>query len=260
MAAERRIFINNMNNKLSMKLIESLRLDQKNKFTGTIREEGKLPVNFKPNIIKIDTNENYENPLFDNNYFIYSLENLNREEIEYIIKGLKLKKHNEDKVLVIVSSIMTWARSKQKTEKNPNEIEDDTPKNEDGENMEGNEEEKDYSETDLIVEDEEEAENKENQEPEGEGEMEEQKAPLKKYLLKEKDYKLRVPSNEYYAYKSIETLALSASQTNPKLKSYIVCPGFIYGCGEEFFYNYFKVSSLNILNYRLLGFRVLLYL
>lgn len=42
----------------------------------------------------------------------------------------------------------------------------------------------------------------------------------------------------------IETLALSAANTNPMLKTYIVCPGFVYGCGEGLFYDYFKMSFL----------------
>lgn len=42
----------------------------------------------------------------------------------------------------------------------------------------------------------------------------------------------------------IETLALSASNTNPMLKTYIVSPGFIYGCGEDTFYDYFKMAFL----------------
>jgi hypothetical protein len=42
----------------------------------------------------------------------------------------------------------------------------------------------------------------------------------------------------------IETLALSASNTNPMLKSYIVCPGLIYGCEETTFYEYFKYAWL----------------
>ena len=39
----------------------------------------------------------------------------------------------------------------------------------------------------------------------------------------------------------IETLAYSASCTNKMLKTYIVCPGFLYGNGENIFYDYFKV-------------------
>jgi adenylate kinase len=42
----------------------------------------------------------------------------------------------------------------------------------------------------------------------------------------------------------VETLALAASNTNPNLKTYIICPGFIYGCGEDLFYEYFKMAWL----------------
>lgn len=42
----------------------------------------------------------------------------------------------------------------------------------------------------------------------------------------------------------IETLALSASNTNPMLKTYIICPGFIYGYGEDIFYDYCKMAWL----------------
>lgn len=42
----------------------------------------------------------------------------------------------------------------------------------------------------------------------------------------------------------IETLALAAANTNPMLKTYIICPGFIYGCGDEIFYDYLKMAWL----------------
>jgi adenylate kinase len=42
----------------------------------------------------------------------------------------------------------------------------------------------------------------------------------------------------------IETLALSAAQTNKMLKSYIVCPGLIYGCDQTVFYEYYRMAWL----------------
>lgn len=66
-------------------------------------------------------------------------------------------------------------------------------------------------------------------------------------LFKDKDFKLRVPAPNYYSYKSLETLALAASWTNPKLKCFIVCPGFIYGLGEQLLFSYFKVR-LQLIN------------
>jgi nucleoside-diphosphate-sugar epimerase len=58
----------------------------------------------------------------------------------------------------------------------------------------------------------------------------------------ENDFTSRIPSKKYYNYKIVETLALAAANTNSMLKTYIVCPGFIYGCGEDFFYEYFRMA------------------
>jgi nucleoside-diphosphate-sugar epimerase len=58
----------------------------------------------------------------------------------------------------------------------------------------------------------------------------------------ENDFISRIPSKKFYHYKIIETLALAAANTNSMLKTYIVCPGFVYGCGEDFFYDYFRMA------------------
>lgn len=42
----------------------------------------------------------------------------------------------------------------------------------------------------------------------------------------------------------VETLALAAANINPNLKTYIICPGFIYGCGEDIFYDFYKMAWL----------------
>ena len=85
----------------------------------------------------------------------------------------------------------------------------------------------------------EEEEKKENEEGEGEA-----KEPKKILYFKEKDFIKRIPSPKFYNEKMVETLALA--NTNPNLKTYIVCPGFIYGCGEDLFYDYFKMCWLEI--------------
>lgn len=233
---KKNFFINNMNSKLSCKLLERLRLNKDNNFTGTLTEGGKLPYNFKPKVVEIHPTNNFQDKLFDNNYFIYSLDNSTKDEVEYIVKGLKLKKWKEKKHLIIITNIMTWGRSTQK-QKLDNEIYNEDEKNEQDEDKN---EDKDYSDSDIIPQDENEGEeNKENNIEDNDNQEIRPKPKL--YLLNYKDFKLRVPSNKYYIYKSIETLALAASKTNDMLKTYVVCPGFIYGNGEEFFYEYFKV-------------------
>ena len=58
----------------------------------------------------------------------------------------------------------------------------------------------------------------------------------------DKEYMSRIPSKNYYQYKILEQLALNAPSYNSLLKVYVICPGFLYGCGEGLFYDYFKVS------------------
>lgn len=116
---ERNIFLNNMNTWFSNFVIETLRTETvtdpkitKNTFMGTKdTSDNKLPYLFEPKIVKIDYNFHYEHELFNNDVFIYNLQDSDYNEIEYIIKGLKTLKHSSEKVLIIISSIMTWART-----------------------------------------------------------------------------------------------------------------------------------------------------
>ncbi len=60
--------------------------------------------------------------------------------------------------------------------------------------------------------------------------------------FREKDYEIRVPSDNYKIHKELEDLALSCQREN--LKVYIVCAGVLYGKGEEVFHNQFKHAWL----------------
>jgi len=53
---------------------------------------------------------------------------------------------------------------------------------------------------------------------------------------------MRVPLPRYQYIKDIEDKVLSIKRENVKV--YIVCPGIIYGCGEDTFYQLFKASWL----------------
>ena len=78
--------------------------------------------------------------------------------------------------------------------------------------------------------------------------IEDNKKKVKKiYYYKEEDYPKRIPNSQYYNFKIVETLALQIN--NPNVKTYIVCPGFVYGCGEDFFFDYYKKSWLGNVEY-----------
>ena len=52
-----------------------------------------------------------------------------------------------------------------------------------------------------------------------------------------------IPWKRYFPYKIIETLAITPSNTNPMLKAYVICPGMLFGFGEDTIYDYFMVKS-----------------
>jgi len=116
---DRKIFLNNMNSWFSNFIIETLRTDYitdpkiiKNTFMGTINStNSNIPYMFKPEIINIETNHNYDSKIFTNNIFIYDLYDMDYNEIEYIVKGLRNLKYNNEKILILISSPMTWART-----------------------------------------------------------------------------------------------------------------------------------------------------
>ena len=85
---------------------------------GTVQSNSrKLPSLFTPEIVRLDYNDNYKSKIFDNDVFIFNMKDANFNDIDYIIKGLKALKYEKEKILVIVTSIMTWARTQPKYKK-----------------------------------------------------------------------------------------------------------------------------------------------
>ena len=229
-----KVFLNDMNSWFSRFVIENMRSDLKKDLLIVQKNSRRLPDLFTPEIINLDYNDNYQSKIFENDIFIFNMKDANFNDIDYIIKGLKALKYDKEKILVIVTSIMTWARTQPKYKK-------EEGAEEEKENKEQESEEEEYA---PPEEEEVPDEEKKEEEKKEEGEEGEAKEPKKILLFKEKDFIKRIPSPKFYHDKMVETLALA--NTNPNLKTYIVCPGFIYGCGEDLFYDYFKMCWLEI--------------
>ena len=310
---EIKIFLNCLNGWFSNFLIEELRTDclMKSKiqysFMGTIDDSGRpLPYLFEPKITNIEIGYNYEQEVFENDIIILNLNDSNLEEAEFIIRGLKSIKYNNQKLLIIISNIMTWADTplkifteeekskynltneeeipkninekinmnesienesktfenfnKENEEKNiDNEIKEVINERKINNNIIGNN--KNMNEEIKEIKEENEEEKELNEESNKENDLSQMKSlngkvnniegnkkEIKKiYFYKEEDYPKRIPNSLYYNFKIIETLALQIK--NPNLNTYIVCPGFVYGCGEEFFFDYFKKSWLGGVDY-----------
>ena len=321
---QRKIFLNCMNSWFSNFIIEEFRTDYlpnanpQNVFMGTIDINGHpLPRLFEPTEITVQPDVNYNNQkVFENDIIIYNLDDANLSEVEFVIRGLKNLKYEKEKILIIISNIMTWAKTPLKTfteeersspdfheeevpeikeeeikkveirpQPEPEKVEEIKPKEEKkkekaskgkgkgkkGKKSKGKDKEKEKEKVDKKTKDkgkkgkskekispekkekekvEEEKKNIEKVQKEQEKDQakEAQKTTdteskqtlpkIKTYYYRESEYIKRIPSSRYSSYKMLENLALS--NTNPMLNVYVICPGFIYGCGEDFFFDYFR--------------------
>ena len=325
-----KIFLNSMDSWFSNFIIESFRTDYmpesklQTEFMGTINDEEniQLPLHFNPQIFTFDYNPAYKSELFSNDIFIYNLNSGNIKEINYLLKGLKTLRFDSEKILIIISNIMTWAKTPNKIKSdNPDEIvfihpedvrleeqrkleelrkleeqkrleeqrkleeEQNKEQNENNEEQNNNEEnkEKDLNENNPDnnntnnneQENKEQTQNneneksgnnsvlkeksvnesklsnrqnqsnmsqsKENKEIKEEKEVEEIK-PIIVYWT-EKDYLNRKPAIKYMEYKFVENEALLLNQ-KLNIKSYVICPGVVYGYGERTFYSIFRNALL----------------
>ena len=85
----RKIFLNNLNSWMSNFIIEEFRTDHlpnsaiQNVFMGTVNNSTHpLPRLFSPTITKIKTNSSYDQEVFSNDIFIYSLENVSNGDVD----------------------------------------------------------------------------------------------------------------------------------------------------------------------------------
>ena len=291
-----KIFLNSLDSWFSNFFIEAFRTDYlpesklQTEFMGTINdtENLRLPKYFTPHIVNFDYDPGYKNEIFSNDIFIYNLNTGNCKEINYIIKGLKSMRCESEKILIIISNIMTWVRTpnKQKSDKSDevifihpddeikekpktpeekkelnenegeNNLEENNNKEENNEKKEennekkeennNNNENKEENNNNAAVEDSKlnTKDNIENQEKVNENKEQEKENPVFVYYT-EKDYAVRKPSMKYLNYKFVENEALSLNQ-KINVKTYIVCPGIIYGYGEKTFYSIFKNALLNL--------------
>ena len=302
-----KIFINSMDTWFSNFLIEELRTDHipkekiQNSFMGTKSPSGSLPYLFEPKIIEINPGYEYNQEIFDNDIIIFNLNDANLDEVEFVIRGLDKIKYESQKILILISNIMTWANTPLKeysldevdkldleqlrgeiedylydriygkeineSKKSDNDEEKDNLNNEDNDNS-GNNNMGDNNNINNNLNNEnnlkEEIIKEENEEEEEDESKEESKSKIKEneneniqniklenrkkiFYFNEDDYPRRIPYSIYYNFKEIETMALQIQ--NPNLKKYIICPGFIYGCGEDFFFDYFKKAWLGGIEY-----------
>lgn len=177
----------------------------------------------------------FRQKLLENNVIIYDLMSNSFEEVDYVIKTLKTSDLQEEKTLVLLSSVMTWVNT-------PPKLEEEAKEGEDGEEEGEAAAEEEASEEEPPSEEEENKEGAEDEE-EAEPELDENGEPIvvkEPLYFKETDYHLRVPHAQFNHIKTLETTAMSAVNTQPKLRVHVLCSGIRYGNGERTFYDHFQ--------------------
>ena len=291
-----KVFLNDMNSWFSNFIIELLRTDHnldaklKYEFSGTVNsisqyEMRPLPKYFQPNIIQFDYNTSYQSELFQNDIFIYNLNNGDIKEIDYIMKGLRSIRLDNDKTVILISNIMTWAKTPTKYKLNEDEegecyvppLDDNEikePEEQKDNEIEPNEEDdndvtnNNYNNNNDITN-----ENKSVTIKSNFGvnvsKIHSQKSNIFKKKNKtdqykdkdwfeertisdtninnkqimfytESEYTKRIPHQNYIHFKYIENQLLALGAHKENVKAYVVCPGFIYGYGEDFFFDLYK--------------------
>ena len=119
----RKLFINNLESWFSNFIIETFRTDHiiesriKYEIMCTKKnnsENEHVPLYFEPKIISFDFNTGFNNEIFQNDIIIYNLNNGSLKEAEYIVKGLNTLKIENEKIVIFISNIFTWANTKTK--------------------------------------------------------------------------------------------------------------------------------------------------
>jgi hypothetical protein len=136
-------------------------------FTGTIRKEEKnarggfeeAPAGIE-SFVDFERTADFRAKLLENDVIIYDLMSNSFEEVDYVIKTLKSSPLQEEKTLVLLSSVMTWVNT-------PPKLDEDVKEGEDGEEEEAAAEEEGSEEEPASEEEEnKDAEEEEEAEPE----------------------------------------------------------------------------------------------
>ena len=131
------------------------------------------------------------------------------EEVDYVIKTLKTSNLQEQKTLVLLSSVMTWVNT-------PPKFEEELAEGQEGEEGEGEgaaEEEESEAGEDFLADKEKPVEEEEEVEPEIDEATGEAIVVKKPIFFKETDFHLRVPHANFQHLKTLETIAMSSVNT-----------------------------------------------
>jgi len=210
-----RIFVNNVDSYVGKALCADLRnvAEKENRIIGTmtcddnqVDMETLETMGVKRIVSRRDRRE-YLKDILSCSLIVFDLHSASLDDVEYVIKQLKIAKLDRNVVFVLISSVNVWAKTK--NERVAENVDDEQDEQDD-----------DPDAPPKIVK-------------------------TKPAELKDSDLDRRAPdaASVYETWKYLENLAMSLSSKD-KLRPHVVCAGILYGNGETTFNDLFKEAWL----------------
>lgn len=208
-----RIFINNANSYVGKALCADLQkvFDQENRILGTLTPGAEADAELNElmgvrRIVSRTDKQKYTASILSCSLVVYDLHSADVEDVEYVIKELKVAELEHNITFVLISSAMVWANTRKQYV--PLESRDD----------------------------------EDNVEPDPDA-LEDVEVKKRPKELTDADLERRVPAAAYEAWKYLETLTLSLG-SKEKLRPHVIGAGILYGNGETTFNELFKAAWL----------------
>ncbi|CAK9078760.1 unnamed protein product [Durusdinium trenchii] len=208
-----RIFVNNVDSYVGKALCADLRkvFGQDNRIVGTLSPGAEADAVFRDvmgvkRIVSRSDKQKYTADILSCSLVVYDLHSADVDDVEYVIKELKVAELKHNITFVLISSVMVWANTRKQyvPVKDPDDEEDPAVDPEEGEETEVKKRPKELTDADL---------------------------------------ERRVPAATYEAWKYLETLTLSLG-SKANLRPHVIGAGVLYGNGETTFNELFQAAWL----------------
>eukprot|EP00928_Gymnodinium_smaydae_P058896 TRINITY_DN4209_c2_g1_i1.p1 TRINITY_DN4209_c2_g1~~TRINITY_DN4209_c2_g1_i1.p1 ORF type:complete len:757 (-),score=203.37 TRINITY_DN4209_c2_g1_i1:122-2392(-) len=236
-----RIFINNVDSFVGRALCADLRcvLGQDNRLFGTLQDDNaEVDTELLKNlgvkrVVSRTDPAKYLADIMSCSLVVYDLHSANLEDVEAVLKELKLAKLQHETTFVLISSANVWARTV-RAESSYVPVERGEDEEEPAEEEGAPPPENPALATAVLL-------SGELKMPSGGRTRfrEERRPPV----LKDSDKDLRTPAAGFEQWKYLETLALSLGPKE-KLRPHVVCAGMLYGNGETLLDDLFRAAWL----------------
>jgi adenylate kinase len=210
-----RIFLNNVDSYVGKALCADLRqvVEKENRIIGTMSSDDNqvdmetLETMGVKRIVSRRDRREYLKDILSCSLIVFDLHSASLEDVEYVIKQLKIAKLERNVVFVLISSVNVWAKTKNER----------VPENADDE------------------------EEQQDEDPDAPPKI----VKTKPAELKDSDLDRRTPetASVYEKWKYLENMAM-ALKSKDKLRPHVVCAGILYGNGETTFNDPFKEAWL----------------